>query len=362
MPSPQSPPAPPSRDRDRKPKSIKSNSVSSVLVNFNSINNKIDLVSNFIYSLTSNHNLDIIFGTETWLKEQTTNSELNLPDYEIYRRDRPDRTGGGVFICVKKSLSSSKIQQGKLSESVFVKIDSPGNAPIILCCAYRAPNNNYTECETLCTEILEVKNKFTNSIFWLAGDFNLPDISWPTSKILDSPSYGLSVNQKFLDTVCELGLTHTVTDATRGANTLDLFFTNHPSLVKSTEVISGISDHEAVTIKNNLSNPHRKRPKRRIYLWNKADPIKIRTEASKFAHNFLNNVDVDVDTMWTSISNNLLDIMKNCVPSKESSSRYFPPWITPRLKDISETNNFGIRGLKRRTISIPGRNIRNTNH
>ena len=35
-------------------------------------------------------------------KHMQQNSELNLSDYDIFRRDRPDRTGGGVFICVKK--------------------------------------------------------------------------------------------------------------------------------------------------------------------------------------------------------------------------------------------------------------------
>ena len=113
---------------------------------------------------------------------------------------------------------------------------------------------------------------------------------------------------------------------------IDLFFTDHPSLVKSTEVISGVSDHEAVTIENNLSLPHRKQPKRRIYLWNKADPIKIRTETRKFAQDFLNNMEIGVNDMWTSINSKLLEIMNKRVPSKESSSLYFPPWITPQNK------------------------------
>jgi len=30
----------------------------------------------------------------------------------------------------------------------------------------------------MCTEIIEVKNKLKKSIFWLSGDFNLPDIDW----------------------------------------------------------------------------------------------------------------------------------------------------------------------------------------
>ena len=139
-----------------------------------------------------------------------------------------------------------------------------------------------------------------------------------------------------------------------------MFFTDHPSLVKSTEVISGVSDHEAVTIENNLSLPHRKQPKRRIYLWNKADPIKIRTETRKFAQDFLNNVELGVNDMWTSINSKLLEKMNNWSLQKN------PPLYTSllglrlKIKDTLEINNFGIRGLKRKTIATPGRNIRNT--
>ena len=116
-----------------------------------------------------------------------------------------------------------------------------------------------------------------------------------------------------------------------------------------------------MTIKNNLSIPHRKRPKRRIYLWNKSDPIKIRTEASKFSLDFLNTVDLDVDDMLTSFNNKLLEFINNCVPSKGSSSGYFPPWITPHTKRYIRNKQLWYQRAKRKKMNIiPGRNMKNT--
>ena len=58
------------------------------------------------------------------------------------------KTGyGGVFICVSKKFKSTTIHKGKHSETVFAKINVPGKTPLILCCAYRAPNLTFDQCQ-----------------------------------------------------------------------------------------------------------------------------------------------------------------------------------------------------------------------
>ena len=51
--------------------------------------------------------VDIFFGTETWLHGKILNPELNLPEYDIMRRDRPMRGGGGVLLGIKKTLDGT---------------------------------------------------------------------------------------------------------------------------------------------------------------------------------------------------------------------------------------------------------------
>ena len=48
---------------------------------------------------------DIIYVTETWLKDFFLDSEILDTGYTIFRRDRAEREGGGVLIAVKDNLN-----------------------------------------------------------------------------------------------------------------------------------------------------------------------------------------------------------------------------------------------------------------
>ena len=52
------------------------------------------------WNLVDTYKLDVIIGTESWLREEIKNAEVFRDDYTTFRRDRCTR-GGGVFICVK---------------------------------------------------------------------------------------------------------------------------------------------------------------------------------------------------------------------------------------------------------------------
>ena len=54
---------------------------------------------------------------------------------------------------------------------------------------------------------------------------------------------------------------------TRNENNLNLFLTNNESLVKSTSIIPGISDHEIVIIESIIRPKIAKAAKRKIYKW-----------------------------------------------------------------------------------------------
>ena len=62
-----------------------------------------------------------------------------------------------------------------------------------------------------------------------------------------------------------------VTSPTRGPNTLDLFFTTNPTLVKTVSVIPGLSDHDIVLAEVNSRPQLTKQVPRDIPLYKKAD-------------------------------------------------------------------------------------------
>ena len=66
--------------------------------------------------------LDLLAITETWLKPHILDCEL-LPglNFTIHRRDRENRSGGGVMLAVKNTIQSLR------------RIDLEGNAEILLC-------------------------------------------------------------------------------------------------------------------------------------------------------------------------------------------------------------------------------------
>lgn len=103
-------------------------------MNFRSFIGCKDVVSNLIGDLADSVGCDIVFGTETWLNDNVLNSELSLDEYHVHRRDRQDKEGGGVFLCIKKHFNSVLIHKSKHSELVFAKINIPRKAPVIVGC------------------------------------------------------------------------------------------------------------------------------------------------------------------------------------------------------------------------------------
>jgi len=158
--------------------------------------------------------------------------------------------GGGVFIGFRDNLIISELSNPSSEvEMVWAKLQIPNYKPLCLCSLYRPPNSNVISITTLNNFLFNISNE--SSLIpqiLLAGDFNLPNISWldGTGQINPNPTYGTDVNQSLLESINEFGLDQLVTEPTRGENILDLIFSSHPESISNVEVIPGISDHEAV--------------------------------------------------------------------------------------------------------------------
>ena len=133
------------------------------------------------------------------------------------------------------------------------------------------------------------------------------------------------------------GLTQTVDFPTRLSNTLDIFLTNRPSLINYCTPIAGISDHEAVLTESNIRIFVQKQPRRKIYLWNKADSSLIRNFFYDFSNKYLhsNTTDTPINQLWTDFKSACHFCLDTLVPSKLSSNKTSNrPWITTYIKRI----------------------------
>ena len=68
---------------------------------------KIDEVRLYV----SKHNPDLVFITETWLKESIGDNHVDLPGYNIKRRDRSVAQHGGVCFFSKECIKVNQLHQ-----------------------------------------------------------------------------------------------------------------------------------------------------------------------------------------------------------------------------------------------------------
>ena len=97
-------------------------------------------------------NLDIMCLSETWLDDTVLDADLAIDGFTLLRKDRQNRTGGGVAMYVKHDITFSDrpdLSTSDESEIVWVEIVTTQNCPnVLLACVYRPPNatNEYFEC------------------------------------------------------------------------------------------------------------------------------------------------------------------------------------------------------------------------
>lgn len=204
---------------------------------------------------------DIIFLSETWLKEDKT---LVLPNFNIIRRDRKNELstnkGGGVCICIKKNIpykiEKDVYSKNKKLETVAISINIDNNEPFLLVAVYRVPDCIPTTTEEW-TLLLNAANNFKYFLF--GGDFNAHNIVWGSNKdCLNGNNFLKAINESNNDFAILNDGTHTYSKYkanTYSSSAIDLTVSSS-NLITSTswEVLSDKmnSDHFPISIKIKL--------------------------------------------------------------------------------------------------------------
>ena len=218
-------------------------------------------------------------ATESWLhgvkpggaidKNAILSCEIFPSHYKDYRNDRSS-FGGGVFILVHEDiLSVEEPEYVTNCELEWVKIKIQGNKDIHNGAFYMPHRNVHDRSLNLITE-----SKACQVV--LVGDFNCPEIDWP-SLFVSSTSDKL-VHQKLIDLSIAHNLTQMQEKLTRQDNTLDLYFTTNPSLVKNCTTIPGLSDHAIVVVESDTKPQYCTTPRCKHFLFGKADWPLLKTK------------------------------------------------------------------------------------
>ena len=179
----------------------------------------------------NDYGIDVVLITETWFKPDDRDYDFAISDFQLFRRDRYDRTGGGVAMYVRSSLSVEEVLDPPEGidprlEMLWLKINT-GLDSMFIGVLYHPPNPVYTARDlktALRRTIDEISIKSEGALIVLGGDFN---------RLSDASVSKLGLRAEFI------GPTH------RG-NALDRFYSN-----RSTPVY-----RECVAIESALRTEH----------------------------------------------------------------------------------------------------------
>ncbi|KAK3096966.1 hypothetical protein FSP39_005202 [Pinctada imbricata] len=290
-------------------------------MNCQSIKNKRNELQVLIESSTP----DIIFGTESWMSDNVHTSEIFPPElgYDVIRRDRHGDAHGGVFIAAKVNLGLNLVHKSKHVELITGSFNTSPNKKTLTTCFYRPSNMSTGYNQTAIKELNDLRTSHKNTPFILAGDFNLPNISWPNYSIKGSQNFR-DTNMAYIQMAADLSIQQEVDQPTRGTNILDLIFTSHPGHLNRCRTLPplGNSDHDIVLI-DVLTQVYRPQPKRRtIYLWKKANIANIRQSLDQQYNTFCCTEFNDVNNTWSSMRRAITGAIQKHVPAKRTLDKH----------------------------------------
>ena len=155
-------------------------------LNIRSVHKKVNSFKHFLIT----NSIGICILSETWLRPS---QKLAIPNYNIIRKDRSDRPGGGVMIALHNSISYEQIKSPPScseEEIIILKLHriTRDNEDVSLVAWYNPPNRNVR---------LEALQEFSdpNQRFLIMGDLNAHHEIWHSGK---SDASGIAI-EKFLE-------------------------------------------------------------------------------------------------------------------------------------------------------------------
>ena len=195
---------------------------------------------NFLNDLSDESTLFVAL-CETFLNDNIFDAEIQMQGFNVCRTDRLSRPGGGVCFYIKDHIQFSTCLSfsNDMCEVLIVKLSNP---QLVLINTYRPPNSTREAFEEIVSKIRlfigELPTPLCDII--MLGDFNFPLIDWHSTGTCSTHANSLMelTNFLYLDQLVQI--------PTKGANILDLVFSN-PLIIDNIDSIeTSISDHNII--------------------------------------------------------------------------------------------------------------------
>ena len=340
---------------------LNARSVKSFITIENNPPNKICKIT-LLQELVHSGDYEVTCVCETWLNETVLDSEI-LPGFNVFRKDRKGKIGGGVLIAIKEGLQATwryDLERDGV-EFVVVQLNKLNNSSVILYTFYRPPQCCLDSVKLLNNSLLSNPEY---SCIVLVGDFNLPYISWPDSQSTTPVNNGGCANAEDLYELVGDNFLHQFIEGSthRAGNKLDLLFCNNAE--KICDVLSFSSDeHNFPTdqhiIKFSIRTKFtRAKPVRRIVFDYKKTDISTLCRAlseAKLDVPLTNNI----DECWEQWKSTFLSIVTTYVPTKLVPVTNSPSWIDGEVRHLIRKKYTALRHYRKNKTSTRKIKLRN---
>lgn len=297
--------------------------------------------------LTSKSNMLIL--TETWLSDHISDSEVltDLPNFSLFRADRPNARGGGVLIAASQELSCSVLSIRSNLELLFIHCHAAPQSVLVGVC-YRPPHSSPAFAIELNNALFEITSKHTKASLLLFGDFNFPDINWHN---LSPHLVNETEVKNFLDVCLDFNLSQLVSQPTRitenTANVLDLILTNQPDKLSSIAYLKEISDHKVIHASFNFGAVPRLKVQKTIHLYKKANYKAMYDNLCEFLASFETSFNKrTIHTNWQIFKEKINSLADRYIPRIAIGTQPEKPWFSNSLKRLDNKKKRLYRAAK----------------
>ena len=289
---------------------------------------------------------DIICISETWLDNTIMDSDIDLPDYKIFRKDR-NRHGGGVAIYVHDSLPVRKLNEFDINGLELVCVELiHNNKKFIIACCYRPPGANLEESTEFLENFQTVYNlmlTFSPESVFILGDFNDRCLQW------EDPHKNSELGLTFFECLQNNLLFQIIKEPTyicdKYNSILDLIITDSPGYILDSGVGNPIGDpsHCLIFCKVQIQYIKDAKYEREIWKYDDGDFDTLNNMLSTSPWQVMYIYD-DFNDMAEYFTSLYLNACKQYVPNKKISiNPKDKPWmnkfVKAKLKDRDKWHN-----------------------
>ena len=267
---------------------------------------------------------DIIGLTETWLHEDIQESEIKIPGYNTFRKDRVGKRGGGVALYVTervKAVVNSMTLVQEYGEAIWCDVYDKDNVATLLGVVYRSPSSSPEEDQKL----FDLLNGISDQHVLIMGDFNMPGINW---NLMQGQCHK---EEQFIDVIENNFWTQNITCATRERAILDLVLTSDGNM------IDNITDREPLGSSDHLVIAwDLKHEREEVIVRDSKDFKKANYEDVEHALSQLNwhilFQECTVNKAWNIFQDEIISVIDDFVPNKQGIRKSRKnKWMTRKL-------------------------------